>query len=237
LIVPIIPMGTITKVLVKDGDLVKKGQLIAEVDPTRANIKVEAARAAVTTAKAELERVKIGSAYILTYERPMLDKIRLESAKKRADLQRQLIEMNLPLFKKGYATRAEILLQQLDLAKMELAGEVAKFDLGMSTQGVKESVTIAESAVREAELALQHRLTELKDCKIYSIADGRIERTLVHEGEYNQDPGKPGFLIAADAWFEANFDQGLFNRVQVRDDAKVRFEAYPDRFFQQRFPV
>jgi multidrug efflux pump subunit AcrA (membrane-fusion protein) len=88
---------------------------------------------------------------------------------------------------------------------------------------------IAESAVMEAELALKHRLHELKDYKVYSIADGRLERCLVHEGEYNQDPGKPGFVIASGAWFEANFDQGSYRRVKVGDRAEVRLEAAPER--------
>ncbi|QEH34224.1 Multidrug resistance protein MdtN [Aquisphaera giovannonii] len=230
-VVSIVPMGTVVRVHVRQGDRVKKGQLVAEIDPTKINIKVESARAALQTARAELERVKIGSAYVLTYERPRLDQIREENARKQADLQKQLIEMNLPLLKKGYASKAEILLRQIDLAKSELAQEEAKFNLTMSSRGVKESITIAESAVKEAELALSHRLAELKDYKVYSIADGLVERCLVHEGEYNQDPGKPAFLIASDAWFEGNFDQGAYDRIRVGSEVKVRLEAYPDRFF------
>ena len=94
---------------------------------------------------------------------------------------------------------------------------------------MSQSVVIAESAVWEAELALKHRLHELKDYQIYSIADGRIERCLVHEGEYNQDPGKPGFVIASGAWFEANFDQGAFRRLKVGDRAEVRLESAAKR--------
>ena len=82
LIVSIIPMGTIKKMYVKDGDLVKKGQLLAEVEATIAEIKADAARAAVATANAELERVRIGSAYILTYERPKLDTIKRRPAER-----------------------------------------------------------------------------------------------------------------------------------------------------------
>jgi hypothetical protein len=92
-----------------------------------------------------------------------------------------------------------------------------------------QSLVVGESAVLEAELALKHRLHELKEYQVYSIADGRLERCLVHEGEYNQDPGKPGFMIASGAWFEANFDQGAIRRVNVGDHADVRLEAMPER--------
>jgi hypothetical protein len=104
----------------------------------------------------------------------------------------------------------------------------------MSTRGIKHSIAIAEANVKEMELALKHRQTELKEYKILSNADGVVERCLIHEGEYNQDPGKPGFLVAMDGWFEANFDQGSFNRLRVDEKAEIRLEAYPDRFFVGR---
>lgn len=229
LVVSIVPMGTILKSHVRDGDLVKKGQLLAEIDSTKADIKAEAARAALATARAELERVKIGSAYVLEKERPERDQIRLEAVKRAAELQRQMIGINQRLAAKGYASREAQLKQEIDLVRIEAEIKEALFNLSMSEKGVSQSLVVAESAVTEAELALKHRLHELKEYKVYAIADGRIERCLVHEGEYNQDPGKPGYLIAAGRWFEANFDQGAFRRVHEGDRAEIRLEAYPDR--------
>ncbi|MGE3820224.1 MAG: efflux RND transporter periplasmic adaptor subunit [Isosphaeraceae bacterium] len=229
LVVSIVPMGTILKSHVREGDFVRKGQLLAEIDSTKADIKADAARAALATAKAELERVRIGSAYVLEKERPERDQIRLQAVQRAADLQRQMIRINQRLAAKGYASREEQLKQEIDLVKLEAEIKEALFNLRMSEKGVSQSLVVAESAVAEAELALRHRLHELKEYKVYAIADGRIERCLVHEGEYNQDPGKPGFLIAAGSWFEANFDQGAFRRVNVEDRAEVRLEAYPER--------
>ena len=232
ILVPIVPMGTIKRVLVKEGEHVKKGQLILEVESTKAEIKVDAAKAALATARAELERVKIGSAYILTYERPQKDQINLKYSERSIELQKKLLEISQSLKSLRYASKQEVLTLQLTLNQMEQALQETKFNLGMSTKGIKQSEVIAEAAVREAELALKHRLTELKEYKIYCIADGVIERCLVHEGEYNQDPGKPGFLVAVEGWFEANFDQGSFGRLRVGEKAEVRLEAYPDRAFQ-----
>ncbi len=230
-VISIVPMGKIAKVLAKEGDFVKKGQLVAVVDDTKATIKVNAARAALETARAELERVKIGSAYVLEKERPERDSIRLEGAEKEAEYRRQLIDMEMALGQKGYGSRAKILEQKITLTQLEASIREARFNLGMSTKGVAQSMVVAESAVREAELALAHRQVELADHKVYSNADGMVERSLIREGEYNQDPGKPGFLVAAGSWFEANFDQGAVDRVAVGATAKVRLEAFPDRGF------
>jgi multidrug efflux pump subunit AcrA (membrane-fusion protein) len=233
-LIPIVPMGTISRVLVKDGDRVRKGQLVAELDPLKAEIKVGAAEAALATARAELERVKIGSAYILTFERPMKDQLNLHYDQKSVDIQTKLLEISQTLNKVKYASKQEMLMLQLALNQMEQNLEMTKFNLQMSTRGIKHSIAIAEANVKEMELALKHRQTELKEYKILSNADGVVERCLIHEGEYNQDPGKPGFLVAMDGWFEANFDQGSFNRLRVDEKAEIRLEAYPDRFFVGR---
>ncbi|WP_435011302.1 HlyD family secretion protein [Tundrisphaera lichenicola] len=234
LIVSIVPMGTIVKMHVKDGDLVQKGQLLAEVDSTKAEIKANAARAALETANAELARVKIGSAYVLTYERPRRDQIRLDAAEKEYAIQKQLFAIQDRLNQKGYLRREESLKLQIAMIQAEATILETRFNLEMSSKGVSQSVLIAEAAVKEAELALEHRIHELKDYKVYSIADGRLERCLVHEGEYNQDPGKPGFVIASGAWFEANFDQGSFRRIKLDDPVDVRLEASPDRVLHGR---
>ena len=229
IVVAIVPMGIIRRLYVRAGDLVEKGQLLAEVDSTKAEIKVNAARAALETAKAELERVRIGSAYVLANERPERDKIRLDTAEREFDIQKKLQEINLRLADKGYALKQDILRQDLLLTQAQSAIREMKFNLGMSRLGVSQSVVIAEAAVRDAELALEHRSFELREYKIFCIAAGRVERCLVHEGEYNQDPGKPGFLIASGSWFEANFDQSVYRRIRVDDRAEVRLEAAPDR--------
>jgi multidrug efflux pump subunit AcrA (membrane-fusion protein) len=229
MVVSIVPMGIIRRRYVKNGDLVKKGQLIAEIESIKAEIKVDSARAALTTANAELERVRIGSAYVLANERPERDTIRLETAVRELELQKELLNIELRLQQKGFGQKGSILAHQMLVTQAESTLREMKFNLGMSSQGVSQSVLIAESAVKDAELALKHRLYELSEYKIYSIEDGRIERCLIHEGEYNQDPGKPAFLISVGAWFEANFDQGSFRRLKAGDSAEVRLEAAPER--------
>jgi multidrug efflux pump subunit AcrA (membrane-fusion protein) len=102
----------------------------------------------------------------------------------------------------------------------------------MATSGRKNSIEIGESAIREAEMTLAHRLSELEDYTSMAPADGIVERVLVHEGEYNQDPGRPAVLLASGLWFECYLDQTALNRVQIGDDVEVRLSAYQDTLFQ-----
>ena len=65
-LVPVIPMSRVSKLYVEEGDYVEKGQVLLELDRSLASIKLSSAELALETASSELDRVSIGSAYILS---------------------------------------------------------------------------------------------------------------------------------------------------------------------------
>ena len=103
--------------------------------------------------------------------------------------------------------------------------------LETANAGRINSVEIGESAIAEAELTLAYRLKQMEDYKSYASADGIVERVLVHDGEYNQDPGRPGVLLASGLWFECYLDQTALGRIEVGDRVEMRLSAYQDRLF------
>lgn len=224
--VPIVPMGRITRVLVQVGERVEKGQLIAELDTSKAQIKAEAARTALEIANAELARTKIGSVYVLENERPEEDAIRVHAAQKALLIKEELHAMAEELFKQRVISRDELLRRKMENDEMVAQLRTAELSLKKAQKGRQQSIRIAEASVREAQLALAHREEELEDYKVYATVDGLVERCLIHEGEYNQEPGKPGFLILSKRWFEAHFDQTAIGKINVSDDAQVYLEAF-----------
>lgn len=225
--VPVIPMSRIVRVHVEEGDRVTKGQLLAELDDTRARIKIEAARAAIKTAQAELERTRIGSAYVLDQERPERDKIRLEECEEEASIKTELARISESLLQQNVVSRGDYLKHKLDAVQATSRLKQTRWAFDVAQAGRQHSLLIAESAIAEAELALAHRLHEIADYKIYAPADGIIERCLIHAGEYNQDPGKPAFLIASGTWFNAYLDQTAIGQFEVGVEAEVYLEAFP----------
>jgi multidrug efflux pump subunit AcrA (membrane-fusion protein) len=228
-LVPILSVGRVMNVKVTAGDRVSKGQLIAEVDPNRARINLEAARAAVKTAQAEAERTTIGSSYIGRFERPRLEAIGLKMAKQEVDLQGQLLTIWRRLQGKGFTARFQIVQSLILLVAAQLQSELSEAQLDMAEKGLVQSKRIAQEAIRTAELALELRQSELEGCKVYAPFDCTVERCLVHEGEYNAAPGNPGFLVAAGMWFEAQFDQASYNQFHTGDPVEVRLEALTGR--------
>jgi multidrug efflux pump subunit AcrA (membrane-fusion protein) len=201
--------------------------LLAEIEPSRALINLEAAKSAIETAKAELERTKIGSNYTLRFERPQLEAILLDVFKRQMELQNRLIGIWSKFEHKGFATDFNMIPSQLSQLAAELQLRQAEVTLDMAQKGSEQSKRIAAEALHTAELALQLRKIEHEEYKVYSPVDGTVERCLVHEGEYNAAPGNPAFLVATGNWFEAQFDQITYGQFRVGDRAEVHLEATP----------
>ncbi len=234
ILVPIIPMDRILAVHVSEGQSVKKGDLLIEIDSTKTEIKARSAKISISTAEAELARVRIGSAYVLAQERPHKDEIDAAAARKNIGLISQKIDMSRQLAAKGIISKKEFIDAQLTLGGSERDLQMAEFNLGMSSKGISQSEIIASNAVDEAENALAQRERDLQDFKVYAPVDGIVQQVLVHAGEYNQDAGRPVIVIAAGSWFEASVDQGAVNQVKPGDPVEVNLTALGSQPFHGR---
>lgn len=232
--VPVIPMARILRVHAHEGQWVKKGQLLAELDDTKARIKIEACRAAIKIAENERTRADIGTAYVLDQERPERDKIRRARLLDEHAIREAQFRMQQELRRKGVTSEAKFLESKLALVETKHQLLEIEHQLDKAERGRVHSMEIAAAAIEESTLSLQHRLAEIKDYKIFAPCDGLIERCLIHEMEYNQDPGKPAFLMASGQWFEAYLDQTAIDQFQVGDAAAIRLEARPGTVYSGR---
>lgn len=228
-LVPIVPMDLVKKVYVREGERVEAGQILAQLDTTKANIKYESARLAVATAAAELERVRLGSAYVLAQERPEVEKISLGAMEQQLSFAREKLDRYESAFHKGVISRVNLLEARKEFTSVSEGFSQAKLSMKMAEQGVEQSLKIALNALGDAEQALAHRDEELKRYTIYTPTAGVIDRVLVQVGEYNQDSGKPGFLIASGLWFDAYFDQADYAFVRKGLGCSISLESYPGR--------
>jgi len=234
ILVPIIPMSRVRKVHVVEGQFVKKGDLLIELDESLAKIKLSSAELAAKTAGEELGRVDIGSAYVLAQERPEKDKIEMATARGELNVISEKLNIYKKLLNDGSISRNEYLEIQLKYNDAKKRFDTAKFYFEMSSKGQRKSMNIAKNAVSEARNALQAKGHDLGNHKIFSSADGIVERILIHEGEYNQDSGRPAIILASGLWFEAHLDQVSIGQVSKGDISKIYLEAFPGRVFKGR---
>ncbi len=230
--VPVVPMAMIKEVRVTEGDTVKKGDVLVILDDTEAQRNLASAELAMETATAELERVKIGSAYVLAQERPEHDSIELEGAAENARLLEEKLAANQDMYARGLIARERVLEVERLLLEARTKLKEAEYFAKMSSEGFSQSQQIAINALRDAQQALAFRKTQVEHHTIRAPADGLVSLVLVREGEYNQDTGKPALLLTTGTWFEGYFDQAVLSRLNVGQAAEVFLEAFPGKRWQ-----
>ena len=232
--VPVVPTARIKVLKVEEGDEVKQGQVLAELDETQALIDLNSAELAVSSAKAQLQRVEAGSVNTMQAERPEQDKVNLAGLEKILNYAQGKVAMYKKMDQDGSSSRLELINAETELANAELNYEQAKVSAGMSNQGQPQSRVIATNAVNDAQNLLRQKQEALRYFKVTAPADGIIDRVLVRDGEFNQDTGNTGFIIASGMWFEANLDQRSVADLQEGMDATVNLEAYIGRSFSAK---
>ena len=229
--VPMVAMSKILKVNAVEGQRVKKGDLIVELDRSRIEMKIQSAEAALQTARAELQRVRLGTVNVLQEERAEILELRALAASQEAIVAKELVNIHRSLAEKGAMSSTDFAASKLAAIRSELEKQELRIAAETAKAGRESSIQIGQSAIREAELTLAHRRAELRDYVSYAPCDGIVERVLVHSGEYNQDPGRPAVLLAAGLWFECYLDQTALGKIRVGDAVEVRLSAYQDQVF------
>ena len=148
--------GTIWKLFADFNSHVKKGQLIAQIEPSLF-------QGAVLQAKADLENAKAN----LAAAKANLEKAKSSAVQTKADYDRTV----------GLAKEGVFSQQQLDLAKANYDSAVAQVSAGQA------GVTQAAAQVQQREAALSVAQTNLDHTYIYSPIDGTVTNRAIDIGQ------------------------------------------------------
>ncbi len=148
--------GEIVEMLVKEGEQVKKGQLLCRIKPDiyesafeRVNATVNSSKANLKTTMAQLEQAKAN----------------LANAEASFARSKKLLDQNA------------ISQQEFDAAKATFEASKANVD------GIKESINAADYNVKSVEASLKEANTNLDKTKIYAPVDGTVSKLNVEKGE------------------------------------------------------
>ena len=204
-------MGRVTRLGVKEGDHVKAGQFLLQIDPVNAEASVRRDEAAVMGAMTGLEQSKASL---------QSSRAALENA--RASLKRQQ-----ELSAAGLTTRESLEKAQTDV-------EMRESDLKAREQEIKNRETQLNQ--QQAGLASsRHTLTQVR---FESPFDGIVTRRNIEEGENvmvgTMNNAGTVLLTVADMSVieaEVEVDETDIPLVQMGQKAKVTIDAIPDRTF------
>jgi HlyD family secretion protein len=149
-------MGRVTRLAVREGDRVKAGQFLLQIDPIVAESNVRRDEAAVAAATTGLEQAKVS----------------LLSAQANLELARQTLKRQQDLWSSGLTTR-----EQLERAQAEV--DVRVSDLSAREQEIRTRV----EQVRQQQAGLTSSRHSLAQSRFDSPFDGIVTRRNVEEGE------------------------------------------------------
>jgi len=222
------PVGTtVKKLLVKEGQQVKKGQLLAQLDDTEASSQAARALAQVRAAQAETSAVQSGG----NREEVLTLASQLVKARAQRDTAQRNLEALQRLQRNGAASPGEV-----KQAQDQLAAAEADLKLLQQKQGDRYSapeVARVEAQRSEAQSAYAAAENILRQLNIHAPFDGIVYSLPVHQGSYVN----PGDLILQEAdlskvLVRAFVDEPDVGRLAAGQPIELTWDAIPGRKWQ-----
>lgn len=224
--------GLVESLAVAEGDRVRRGQVLAVLDPGDLRFRVEQARVELATERARLNQLLAGTPVEeLRQAEEALRQARASLEHSRAQLRRAE-----ELFRQGYVPQDRIDAAQLDVALQDARARSAQEQVALLQRGTSpEAIGVARAQVAEAEVALRQAESQLADRIVTAPADGVVGRRLVNRGSTVTPSTLLLQLIDIDpvVVVVALAEQELV-RVTPGLQATVRTDALPGRTFTGR---
>jgi HlyD family secretion protein len=181
----------IRKLLVRKGDTVEAGQVLAQLDNRDLIAQCDEAAAAVTDADTNLQRISSGT-LPTDIERARGQAV---SAEATLNLAQKLYDRRRQLFEQGAIPQRDLLVSQNELAQANVAAEVAKKSLDLlQNQSRDKDISIAKSKVEQAQAHLSFAKAQLEFTEIRSVSAGTITEQFMFAGDMAK-PDAPVFTI------------------------------------------
>jgi HlyD family secretion protein len=206
--------GRVVDLAVNEGDRVKKGQFLLQIDPRSLRTRVDSGAASLSAASAALEQQR---------QSVQTARVQLEQARRNYARQQEL-------WKEQLTTRENLDKSENDLRAAE------------SALTERERLVEAQSARIDQERAsLENARYDLSKVRIESPIDGIVTRRNIQEGETAiigtmNNPGTTLLTLADMAVIQAEVevDETNIPLVSVGQRAKVTIDALPDKTFSGR---
>lgn len=203
--------GRVTELAVNEGDRVKQGQFLLQIDPRNLRTRVESGEASLSAARSTAEQLRLG----------------LEGAKAAVKQAEDNYRRQVELSKGGLTTR-----EQLERAENEL--KMRQSDLRTQTQQVETQ----KLRMEQERATLNSARYDLNKVRIESPIDGIVTRRNIEAGETAiigtmNNPGTVLLTIADMSVIETevDVDETDIPAVRLGQTAKVTIDALPGKTF------
>lgn len=247
---PIIPRvsGYITKVFVKDNDIVKKGDTLFIIDNSDYLVKVEEAQAALTAAENNVEVAKadIGTAQagVSVSDANVQSatgsietaQIRLRRATNDFERYNNLYKnhsITKQQFEQAEAAKQEAQSQLRILQEQQKASRFQKTVASARTNVSSKQVLVAGANVKRAHAQLDAANLNLSYTVVTASIDGQVGTIDMQPGQLVQQGQSMFYIINNnETWVVANFKETQLDKMRIGQKVKLKIDAFPGTEFE-----
>lgn len=220
----------ITEMYAEEGERVKKGQLLAELDTRRFNNRVAQAEAQVAAQEQVVAAMVAGSRPEEIHQaRESAEAARVEAHNAQVIARRQS-----DLRKRGLTSRenADDARAAAEAASARLRAAQAALDLVMKGPR-EEDIAAARARLRSLQAQLALDKNDLDDARLTAPVDGVIEDRILQPGDM-ASPQTPAFTLALDQplWVRAYVEETDLGRIHPGMQATVTTDSFPGKHYQ-----
>ena len=221
--------GRVVTVAVREGDRVKKGDVLVHLDLGETTIAVERDRRGVESAQARLRDFAVGSrhAEVAAAQADVTDRTAAVELAKRELLRQQ------QLLSKKVGTPRDLDRATTELERAEAALQASRERLGLVRDGFRRWQTEqARVEVDRAKTILSATESVARESEITAPEDGIVLHRLAEPGQL-LGPGQPALTLAfASRLYVRTFlPETRLGQVRQGQAVAVRVDAFPDRTF------
>jgi membrane fusion protein, multidrug efflux system len=209
-------LGRISTVYVKEGDIVKKGDLVAALDSSDFIAQRNQSLALELQAKANLNQASVK----YNSDQMSLKVVEINLEKASDDLTRA----------KNQSSGGVITTEQYDHIYKAFQTAAAQLDAAKALLNVsKSSISSANAAVETAGAQIKVLDTQLKNTKLIAPEDGIIAKRWLLAGDIAQ-PSQSVFTltVSKNIWVTAFLEETKISEIRNGQEAKIMIDAFPD---------
>lgn len=243
--------GVISEILVKEGDLVKRGQVLVRLDRVKIEAAVGETEGKVASLKSSMARINaelfnrplvfppdvqkfpdfVANQTMLYEKRRQALQDQLSSLQSMLALMQQELDMNLPLLKQGDVSRADVL--RLQRGVSDIRAQIVNVR-NKYLQDLQLEYTKTEEDLVTAREILAQRQDALKDTEIKAPTDGIVKnvRLTTIGGVLRPSDEVLSIVPTGDKLIvEAKMSPSDIAYVRKGQKASVKFDAYDSSIF------
>jgi multidrug resistance efflux pump len=224
-VVPIVPQvsGLVTRINVRENEVVKSQQELLQIDPVPYQLEVDAAEAALELAGQD---VGAGTAGVSTAQAALgAAQAKLRNAQAQAKRIFPLEEQGVVSKSDGDRTRAALATAEAEAERARADLEKAKQQLGGEGQ--------TNARIKSALAALGKARFDLENTTLHAPGLGGITNLNIDVGQYAQ-AGVPlmTFVSASDVWVQADMRENSIGNIKPGDSAEILLDVAPGQIFK-----